>query len=117
MDYACVKINLANSKHEELHVIHIPDYREPGSYTQGISVGSFASYSVKRRNRSKTHLYLIRTWEDFEFEQNMLQNSQTFKELNLVPNDDRDLPRFDHNSVWDFYVAIGYDYKKQKWIK
>jgi len=30
---------------------------------------------------------------------------------------DRGLSLFKHPSVWDFYKAVGYDYKKQKYIK
>ena len=27
------------------------------------------------------------------------------------------LPQFKHSTVWDFYKAIGYDYKRQRWVR
>lgn len=27
------------------------------------------------------------------------------------------IPHFEHTSLWDMYAAVGYDYKKKKWIR
>jgi len=90
-----------NCKHVARHRFMFPDMTEPGFYRQTISYSAFFN-AVKRRNRSKEHLFLVQDFSDGD------HRSDWEKQRDAA------LPIHDHAGFHEFLVAIGYDRSLQK---
>lgn len=81
------------------------------SYRECVSVNYFF-YHTNQRNWKPSHakcevLYTAAFEDDYARDQKFAKASG----LNYWKDD-----IVEFNSLWDFYKAIGYDYKKQKWL-
>lgn len=108
---AIVEINLRNYSHERVFEVNFPGYSDNGFYRQTLSLSAFF-HGTRNRNVTSTTLYFYHRWEDFEVQCEMTSKIEGCGNL-----DDRKLPRTQLNGIWEFYKAIGYDYKTRKYIK
>jgi hypothetical protein len=97
-----IAIEISLKTYEHLRYIRFDlDAGKEFCYRSRISYDYFA-HGIKRRNRrSGEFLYYC------DNESDMIQ----FNKL------DPTVPMIDIPTIWDFYKLIGYNYKKQKWIK
>jgi hypothetical protein len=108
--YAVVEINLdAPYEHTHLHVIHMPAFREPGYYIQGVS---FDAFPKRNRDMKARRLYHAVRWDEFKETMDRIKANPAVADL-----DDRLLPRTDYSDIWSFYRAIGWDYKRKRFAK
>jgi len=115
--------------------IPLPSFNEPGSHRQGTSLYCFRSRELKRafpqKHATKTTeknpalYYSIADEEDLHFRYTHLREFYERKFPDAVwrdPGPDflpvgiHAIPLIKVASVFEFYEAIGYDYKKQKWL-
>lgn len=96
------------------HLIHMPSFSEKGFYRNTVSASAFSGRELKRMMANHWRWISLR-WDglqtkalDYKLHHN---DPHLLKHARLG-----DRPRFDHESIWDFYLAIGYDYKKQRYI-
>jgi hypothetical protein len=101
------------------HYFKIPYLNERGGYTQTSSYNWFNDREANRHyklTQQKKPLgrwcYIERFIEAHRFESMV---KKRLKELGVSYQEDK-LPFFKHQSLWDFYKAVGYDYKKKKWM-
>ncbi len=84
------------------HTFNLPDVGEKGFYQEGVSADSFKSREAIRHYDAKGKILAKRARlaypHDFFWKR-------------------QDLVTFHHKCLWDFYLAIGYDYKKQRYLK
>lgn len=74
-----------------------PDPTEKGFYTQSLSMDSFKNdYRIDELNELE---YFVLTQKEFECHEEKRYKNIVVKE---------------HNSVWNFYNTVGWDYKKKK---
>lgn len=124
--HAVVEIDLSKKDypHRRLHVLWMPEFKDPGFYRQGVSYDAFFNSSTKR-TLATTHgpnwrtgnvLYNAKRWD--EFESDCQHQAELYERLKLKGlRDDRQLPTVEHQSIWEFYETIGYDYKSKRWWK
>lgn len=94
-----------NHKAKEYHTFTL-DFDTKGWYVSTTSISAFSTRegtrlynsqkAGKRLNGKRCHV----KFGDDDFD-------------SLINN----LPHYQHNSVWEFYEAIGYDYKKKRYVK
>lgn len=94
-----------NDKIESVHLVYRPyPFTEKDAYRQSLSYDAFKSNEIKRllkhQEESNIKYYFDYTKIDFEKEKPFL----------------KDIPYYTHNSIWDFYLKIGFDYKTKKYI-
>uniref|UniRef100_A0AB39CE09 Uncharacterized protein n=1 Tax=Pseudomonas phage HRDY3 TaxID=3236930 RepID=A0AB39CE09_9VIRU len=115
--------------------ILMPEFVEPGYYRHGVSLSCFRTRELRRAfpqdratkdtENNPAIYYSIADEEDLHFRYNMLRESLEKKDpdgvwLDLGPDflpvGIHAIPLITVNGAFEFYEAIGYDYKKQKWL-
>lgn len=108
-------------KNTAIHFINCPSYNEPGFYRQTTSRNAFRRRMSdlltkimdarnKNYNTTKSMRWIsIHNMNSFEWNINCMVNTN-------IGHPYEGLPILKHKSMWDFYTAIGYDYKKKKFI-
>ncbi len=124
-------VQMRGSEHEILHQITVPDFKDPGFYITAVSLEAFIHRDLKhhfgeppdnpRKNnkgRRSLHYYVKRDLE-FNRDREMAMNSaKKLGHMDIFEKcDDLKLPLVKHDSLWDFYKYIGYDYKTNRWSK
>lgn len=107
IEYIATKINLKTFEHEEYFLFDI-DCGEAFNYRGRVSSNAFfhgGRSKSPRRNQNKTHLYYGRQYGRVE------QNNVTDYISMFGP-----VPITRLASIWEFYDAVGYDYRRKKWI-
>jgi hypothetical protein len=108
-------------KDEERHSVHwfrVAEFKEDGFYVTAISFDAFRHREAKKLyedgvKQNLTKKRTIRPWRALS--NHIFENDLVFEmEHKLKIHDD--LKQHFHASLWDFYKAVGYDYKKQKWM-
>jgi hypothetical protein len=125
--YIVTEIEHKTCKHGKIHEIQLPPFLDPKSYQPGISIEAFRN--GKRKGASQrdaavyrdrccwgpTCLYLVKKLSEWtqDIEMNLEVRAEMLKKFPNVPeaNDPRTQPRIRHESVWDFYKAIGFDHE------
>ena len=116
-------IQWRNGVEVAIHVVYKPLPNEKGFYRQALSFDSFRNrensiwynkYYLKNKVRP-IHSSISYGYEDpiemlIRYEQRVKKIDPSFV------HSWRKLPIFKHSNVWDFYIAIGYDYKNQRYI-
>lgn len=94
------EIDIANGcKHVAYHKFDLPNPGEQGFYRSTTSFNSFF-YSSKMRNRKgKTTLFYAKDGEEL-----------------MYWGLEEGTPVIEYANIWDFYKAIGYDYKSKKYL-
>lgn len=102
----------------DIHVVRMPAYNEPGWYVQSISASAF------RRRMQKRHIRTFKTadggWAaqafavSFWFRSEYRVEHEERRKIEARFGVDESADFTEHASLWDFYKAIGYDYKKNK---
>lgn len=111
-----------NTKFQPLqsHEIEIPDYGEPDFYRAIRSVQAFRhrenarAYPVAKDGSWSVFAPAVDSWFDIRTPGDI--EMQEFKET-IAPGinaEEHALPVQRHKTVWEFYLAIGYDYKKKR---
>ncbi len=110
-----------------IHMIKFPTYFEPKWYTTVISLTYFNSGKRKGASKRDTEiyrdrccwspngLYSIKTYSEWEREQEHLSNFVSNGEYILRDLDQRNYEYIHHNSLWDFYEFIGFNRKKRRY--
>lgn len=111
--FAVQEIEQPGSKHLRLHVLWLPTVTEPDFYRQVTSFNAFFHSGGKRglygpNWKGDELLYSEKDWEEFE-------NECEIWGKDLPALDYRNLPQIEHQSIWEFYESIGYDFRKKKW--
>jgi hypothetical protein len=108
-----------------VHMVTVPDFRDPGFYRSTMSYSAFFHGHRNDRNnfwalhprtakangfksKKPTHKFWYHMIPREEWEDNI---KREFYKL------DKALPIVEHASIWDFYKHIGFDYKTGKWSK
>lgn len=111
--YTFTQIDLhAGCKHVHVHKVQLPKYGQKGWYVSIGSLSAFAHNGDQEKHKgcwSPDYLYVCK--RSYEFEDECQNLSSRWPDL-----DDRKLPVTEHASLWDFYKAVGYDYKRKKWL-
>lgn len=97
-----------NGDVEEIHHFNLPSSNEVGFYRQTVSYNAFRERSDNEYDRH------------YEKRQPIAKRAQ-LSEVDTVSwwlKEFKDKPQcvFHHDSLWDMYKAIGYDYKKQRFL-
>lgn len=115
-----------NGKVVAVHIISRNRICESGSYTATISYEAFKSREIKRAfpegyvnlgTRKSIHWFSMYVKEHFDDDQEITQSickKLTGKKL-IQPWHNK--PEIYHNSIWDFYKYIGYDYKRKRYME
>jgi len=100
------------------HYIKMPRATEPGFYRAVVSMGAFQHRELDRvfgekarRSRKEVPFYyaLQRRQElEVRYAGHVHRYGQELRER---------LPIIEHESIWDFYKYIGYDYKKKRFVE
>lgn len=99
-----------------VHHVTVPTPTEQGFYRSTVSYSYFGQRELKRRfptDKKTGAIYTPRKinnmrWCSVDWEPDKFGTRYQYE---------RDkVPHYDHDSIWDFYKAIGYDYKKKKYI-
>jgi hypothetical protein len=112
--FAVVVTDLKTFEHLHLHILWLPDAMEPGFYRQTVSFNSFFHGMKGRSVIRGIKQYYAKRWDEFEMGCDLWDETVRLNHLTSA-HDDRTLPTSEHHSIWEFYKAIGYDYKKQRW--
>jgi hypothetical protein len=115
-------LTIVNATHTHLHVIEWPGMGEPGYYRQAVSIEGFRHRMMRARAKEQERRYTIRrknplaTFPAFTHYLVHLfaDDFDEFCKAWSVVRDLRTLPTSVHKSVWDFYTAIGYDHRRNK---
>ena len=101
--FASTEIDRKNScKHVAIHLFEADGYRDLTSYNAFFN-------SLKRRNWSPSRLFVGKTKDEYDLDISSIKAS--FAKLGLTV---AVVPEIKHESIWDFYKYIGYDFKKKK---
>lgn len=115
MSYYFMGLLFQSNEVISVHGFKIPAFLEENFYRQTVSYNSFRSREnrklfIDKECKIPRHYYGKRLGicdiEDYN-EWNLWRFNH-FKALNL--------PYFEHDSLWELYKGIGYDYKKQKYL-
>lgn len=102
----------------DFYVVNTPSVTEDGFYRQVTSFSAFRWREMKRRfpmDKEGKPLYksveccMVHTFDD--------QMSRWEMQERICGLFQREEPLAEFDSVWDFYKAVNYDYKKQRYIK
>lgn len=113
--FAIVEIDLSDHSHVRLHVLELPTMSDYGEFYRQTTSFTWFFHGRKRRNWSKTRHFHVSWWDEFEMQTKL--NRKTMAEHCIRGLDDTELPTTIHASLWDFYKAVGYDYKTKKWVE
>lgn len=100
----------------KLHFIKSPKYNEPKWYVSVISSDSFNNREAKRHYeiylKGKTlplRFHMMR-FHEYKF------NFKGLEKHSELLEKEKALPTQYHESIWNFYKAVGWDYKNKKYI-
>ncbi len=109
----------------EKHIIRMPTYGEKGWYKNVVSIDAFKDREAKRFYDTiyvkkvpmfglHCSLWRLEDW----IRHNQITAESMLEIVGIVDYQDPYdiLPTFEHESVFDFYKAVGYDYKKKRYI-
>lgn len=111
----------------EVHHFKTPGIGSKGFYREGISVDAYSSREAKRfyelmnikrkghppiRAHVMRHVEFIDAMKGFE---DFCNSDKALPTLRGSKHFFRALPEFFHESVWEYYKAVGYDYKRQRY--
>ncbi len=102
----------------EHHYFPLPTPDEPGFYRAVVSYNAYRErestkfYDWCQKANRKIETYPRRGHADREEDMFMAQRCMPQELQDKLPK----LPEFEHESIWAMYLAIGYDYKKKKYI-
>lgn len=119
-----VAIEWIDNNQAVIHFIHIPNVSEPGFYRTAISLEYYRNRELTGwydKYHQKGKVCPRRFTVKFSYEKFVAEVARTEDNLRkYVPgyvDNLRTLPIFEHESLWEFYKFIGYDYKTQKYTK
>ncbi|AGS81981.1 hypothetical protein O152_gp097 [Pseudomonas phage PaBG] len=83
-------------------------YRAIGSYN------AFSERNAKLAFLGRIQGYRVSLRTESEWEIDMQGGDRVYAP---EVNPRRQLPMFVHSSIWEFYSAVGYDYRRKKWVR
>jgi hypothetical protein len=108
---------------EIVHHIQMPDFRESGFYQNGLSIdaflrywlhAAFGSFNNKKNLRVRSELYFYgdsrAAFETDNACTNAIMRNAGIDNYNLY----KDCKYVDHQSIWEFYNYINWNYKTKK---
>ncbi len=103
----CVILEYAYTPCIAIHVVRVPTVGEKGFYRSAISIGAWDEREVKN--------YV----EKFYMKRKPCPRHWSVKRETkyMHPLDYQNVPIVEHETLWDFYKYVGYDYKTQKYAK
>ena len=128
--YIASEVDYKTGEHGIIHEVVLPPDLSSKNYAPSRSIGAFQN--GKRKGASKTDkrvyrdrccwgprcLFVTKTMEQWEQDCEMnaevaRKMSEKYPDITDDAPDPRSVSRIVHNSVWDFYKAIGFDYKSR----
>lgn len=116
MPKICVAEECVDGRLIGIHYISTPKFGEKGFYRQGVSINAFATRELKVFSREAIQERGNYCADYFSFEWNFDHWKEFYKDSELFSRRYKGVPEYHHDSVWDFYTAVNYDYKKQKYL-
>lgn len=118
-DFVCVE--RVNDNPVAIHIVHKPTPVQNGFYRQTCSFDAFRRRQVNLVHKCFQKRIPIPRWFYCEFKADWEfmyeHNKKTLTELTGKSWDEfAGVPRIEHDNVWTFYKAIGYDYKIKKFV-
>jgi len=106
-----------------VHDVFTPGFGEPGFYRATISYDCYHNRECTRlyEANKKGRLSLPKRGSvkhKKEFDEDRKSWKESYEKVTGEKYEDYHdkLPRFRHASIWDYYKAVGYDYKKQRYL-
>ena len=103
----------------EIHWFKLPDYKEHRFYQTTVSYGGFKRRDAKRlmnnHNRRRLDSKFPKLDKYWSFKP--VYEFDAVEQMEAKYNIYKGIPVQCHASLWDFYKAIGYEYKKQRYVK
>lgn len=123
-NYDLVALERDNGKCVALHEISRPGWDEDGFYRASLTSEAFKYSEMRRRfgkNPPWNHKPLIRWFSVQNKDVWTIQENSTNKimsEMGLIKYrpEYHDASIIKHESIWEFYKHIGYDYKRKKYL-
>lgn len=98
----------------EVHKFTMEHTVEQSHYRAISSYNAFEDRNCRQVADGKIFGYRASMRSERDWEMDMRFGDRAFAP-DVFPR--RELPMFEHASIWDFYIAVGYDYKQKKWIR
>lgn len=105
----------------QTHIFSLPGVGEPGFYRATVSYDAFRNFentrlynSMQKRKCYPDFHYSLKPTYEWEADEQLL-----FKALASFGVDAEHgiIEKLQHDSIWDFYKAIGFDWKKRRYAK
>ena len=106
-----------NEQHHQVHWFTLPKFGEPKFYTTITSYNAFRNREAGRLvrcldDKRAGKRYVIPEWRTYC---NIIPADCPMYETEKALKMYEEFPTFEHATLWDFYLAIGYDFKRQKY--
>lgn len=98
----------------EVHHLTMEPTAQHNRYRAVSSLNWFNEREVKIVAERKPHRFHAKIKCDSDFQMDLKWERRAY-EPDPAPVDS--LPQFTHTSIWDFYKAIGYDYKAKRYVR
>lgn len=109
-----------------IHYITMPRAMANDYYRSVLSLEGFASRERKQTFKKgqpisphcinvRPRHFTMQRRDDWEFRETSVRESFAKRGMPFTRTYG-DVPTFEHASIWDFYKAIGYDYKKKRYL-
>ncbi len=105
---------------KHIHLIAMPDTVKGGVYRQLCSYSAFVELRVIDKSKPIiTGNLSARCWPGGDVRYREICAATDQEKFDLIYDIEKleDIPSTSHSSLWEFYLAVGYDFRKRKWIK
>ena len=100
------------------HHIKIPRATEPGFYRAVVSMGAFQHREGQRAFGEKARAKRVILPVYYALQRRQERELNYAHHMHRYGTEYREkLPIIEHESIWDFYKYIGYDYKKKRFVE
>lgn len=107
--YTVVGRFIVKGKVVALHYVTIPSvHSSKGFYQQTTSYNYFRRREIERMAQKADRYTLMVDENSHDRDEAIFKNSGVPRQI---------VPTFHHSSMWEFYTAIGYNYKRQLYVK
>lgn len=114
-DFMVTEVDRNTSKHIRRFIVSMPDIKDKGFYRATTSYNAFFS-SLKRRNWSDKKIY-IPIAECYGTSTKFENPPGVVIDVNHTYGPSKIKNPIKMKSIWDFYKAIGYNYKTKSYVK
>lgn len=98
----------------EVHKFTLEPTCEQSQYRAIVSYNAFAGRNARQALAGNIQGYLAIMRSEADWIEGIRSGDRVYSPH---VNPRRLLPQFVHASIWEFYSAVGYDYKSKKWLR